>query len=232
MDEYKFASVEMIDPTTDEKRQELAQYYLDNNINPDNDYLSRYLNLPSLPKFNNPAPIKEKEVVKVPSPKFELERIAKPIPTWQEKESPSVELEDSKKVAKNIISYFVSKGLSKEQAAGLAGNFHAESGFNPTIVGDNGAAFGLAQWRDGRLVDLKNFAKANKLDPNNINTQLSFAWHELNTTENAALKNLLKAKTVEEASETVLTKFERPDKKNRARDKAIREKKSLNFYKS
>ena len=81
MDEYKFASVEMIDPTSDEKRQELAQYYLDNNLNPDNDYLSRYLDLPSLPIFNNNKKVIEKETIKVPSPKFELERIAKPIPT-------------------------------------------------------------------------------------------------------------------------------------------------------
>ena len=231
MDENKFASVEMIDPTSDDKRQELAQYYLDNNLNPDNDYLSRYLNLPSLPIFNNNKKIVEKEVVKVPSPKLNLEKITKPIPTWQA-ESPTVELGDSTKMGKKIIDYFVNKGLSKEQAAGLAGNFHAESGFNPTIVGDSGAAFGLAQWRDKRLDSLKSFAKTNKLDPNNINTQLSFAWQELNTSENEALKKLLKTKTVEQASEVVLADFERASKKNRIRDKAIREKKSLAFYKS
>lgn len=228
MDEYKFASVEMIDPISDDKRKELAQYYLDNNLNPDNDYLSKYLNLPSLPIFTSKV---KNTSESISLPKLNLEKIEKPVPVWQQ-EAPVTVSSDSTKMGKKIIDYFVNKGLSKEQAAGLAGNFHAESGFNPTIVGDNGAAFGLAQWRDGRLDQLKSFAKNNKLDPNNINTQLNFAWHELNTSENAALKKLLKTKTVAEASEVVLADFERANKKNRIRDKAIREKKSLDFYKS
>ena len=228
MDEYKFASVEIIDPISDDKRKELAQYYLDNNLNPDNDYLSKYLDLPSLPIFTSKV---KNTSESISLPKLNLEKIEKPVPIWQQ-EAPVTVSSDSTKMGKKIIDYFVNKGLSKEQAAGLAGNFHAESGFNPTIVGDNGAAFGLAQWRDDRLIDLKNYAKANKLDPNNINTQLSFAWQELNTSENRALRKLLKTKTVEEASEVVLADFERADKKNRIRDKAIREKKSLDFYKS
>lgn len=228
MDEYKFASVEMIDPISDDKRKELAQYYLDNNLNPDNDYLSKYLDLPSLPIFTSKV---KNTSESISLPKLNLEKIEKPVPIWQQ-EAPVTVSSDSTKMGKKIIDYFVNKGLSKEQAAGLAGNFHAESGFNPTIVGDNGAAFGLAQWRDKRLDQLKSFAKNNKLDPNNINTQLNFAWHELNTSENAALKKLLKTKTVEEASEVVLADFERANKKNRIRDKAIREKKSLDFYKS
>ena len=41
--------------------------------------------------------------------------------------------------------------LTKEQAAGVAGNIHVESqGFNPRAVGDGGAALGLAQWHPDR----------------------------------------------------------------------------------
>ena len=46
---------------------------------------------------------------------------------------------------KQIINFFVNKGLTKEQAAGIAGNFFMESSFNTEILGDNNTSFGIAQ---------------------------------------------------------------------------------------
>ena len=68
-----------------------------------------------------------------------------------------------------ILRFYVGKGLSLAQAAGIAGNFKAESGFNPAVIQGgaiapddytpvNGVGFGLAQWtftsRQQPLVEL------------------------------------------------------------------------------
>ena len=98
MDEYKFASVEMIDPISDDKRKELAQYYLDNNLNPDNDYLSKYLDLPSLPIFTSKV---KNTSESISLPKLNLEKIEKPVPVWQQ-EAPVTVSSDSTKMGKKI----------------------------------------------------------------------------------------------------------------------------------
>ena len=65
--------------------------------------------------------------------------------------------------AQQAIDFFMSKGLSRAQAAGIAGNLLYESGFNPSAVGDGGTSFGIAQWHQGRGAAMKQWTKAQRL---------------------------------------------------------------------
>jgi TP901 family phage tail tape measure protein len=76
--------------------------------------------------------------------------------------------------AQSAIKHFMERGLSKVGAAAVAGNLSVESGFNPTILGDNGSAIGAAQWRGSRRDELQ--ATPNW---NNLNTQYDFVLKEL-----------------------------------------------------
>ena len=53
------------------------------------------------------------------------------------------------------MQYFMSQGWTKEQAAGIVGNIQKESMFNYKALGDNGKAFGLAQWHPDRQANFK-----------------------------------------------------------------------------
>ncbi len=86
------------------------------------------------------------------------------------------------------FNFFVAKGLTAEQAAGIVGNLMAEStpDIDPTITqvpGGAGGGRGIAQWGDGvdgdRWGQLVTFAEATGQDPLNLGTQLAFLWFEL-----------------------------------------------------
>lgn len=107
--------------------------------------------------------------------------------------------------------------LTKEQIAGIMGNIQAESGFKPDAHNKEGGgrgAFGLAQWRADRLDKLESFAKSKGKPITDATTQAEFLVEELKGTQGkgagSTLQNLLKAKTSKEASDTWVTKFERP----------------------
>jgi hypothetical protein len=53
--------------------------------------------------------------------------------------------------AASAVRFFVGKGYTVEQAAGIVGNLHTESGFDPAAIGDNGTSGGLAQFHNERL---------------------------------------------------------------------------------
>ncbi len=112
--------------------------------------------------------------------------------------------------ASEVVNYFVNKGLTSVQASGIAGNLRAESNFKTQAVGDAGKAYGLAQWRDSRLIDLQNFAKSKKKDIRDFYTQLDFIWHELNGKEKSALNNLRASTTVADAAFNFAKYYERP----------------------
>jgi hypothetical protein len=90
-----------------------------------------------------------------------------------------------------ILSFLQGKGLTPEQAAGVAGNLQVESGFSPTAYNPREGAIGLAQWEGGRRTALDQYAAASGGSETDLTTQLNFLWHELNTNENAAFKQLL-----------------------------------------
>lgn len=108
------------------------------------------------------------------------------------------------------MAFYMGRGYTKEQAAGIVGNLIAESNLTPSgAVGDNGTAFGIAQWRGERLTRLKRFASASGKDWQDFETQLAFVDMELQNHETAAYRALKNAKTVDEATAAFIG-YERP----------------------
>jgi hypothetical protein len=104
-------------------------------------------------------------------------------------------------VESQVWNFFAGKGLASHQIAGIMGNVRAESGFNPSAIGDSGKAFGLFQhWGNrGGGRDMLG----------DVHGQLSLAWRELQTTERRAFDALLKSGDVREAT-AAFGGFERP----------------------
>lgn len=105
--------------------------------------------------------------------------------------------------AKTALAFFQSKGLSAEDAAAFVWNFQQESGrdLNPRLSHDGGTGFGIAGFRDptpgaGRWTNLKTFAASKGLDPADLNTQLEFAWQEMNSSEGETLARVKAAPDV------------------------------------
>lgn len=118
--------------------------------------------------------------------------------------------------ARVAYDYYVSQGLSPVQAAGIVGNLQGESGqgLNPNAVNrgdgrDGSDSIGIGQWNSTRAQALKEFAVANGVPWNDLNTQLAFLHQELKGPEKGAYDRLLAAKTPEEAGQAMLA-FERP----------------------
>ena len=139
-------------------------------------------------------------------------------------------------VPKHIWDYLYKKIGNPYGVAGLMGNLKAESNFNPrnlqnsyekklgftddtyTTAVDSGAyqrfcndkaGYGLAQWTsDGRKKALYEYRKNRSIG--DLDMQLDFLWKELSTSYKGVLNGLKLAETVREASDLVLTKFERP----------------------
>jgi hypothetical protein len=71
-----------------------------------------------------------------------------------------------------VYNYFLNKGMSPAQAAGITGNLMVESypEINPSAFNPEGGgkgAFGIAQWRGPRLQGLLDFAGMSDAQPNN-----------------------------------------------------------------
>lgn len=112
--------------------------------------------------------------------------------------------------AKVVIDFLVNKGLTKEQAIGIAANLQQESGFRTGILGDHGTSMGLAQWHADRMRNLKTWTADNNLDYMTVDGQLEFLWYELNTSEKSALNAIKSTDTPEDAAYAFTVKFERP----------------------
>ena len=139
-------------------------------------------------------------------------------------------------IPKYVWDYLYARIGNAYGVAGLMGNLKAESNLNPKNLQnscekklgmtddeyvravDNGSyksfasdscGFGLAQWTSsGRKQGL--YDSRNNRSIGNIDVQLEFLWKELSTSYKTVLNGLKTAKTVREASDIVLTKFERP----------------------
>ncbi len=107
--------------------------------------------------------------------------------------------EEQTAIAIQIISYFVSKGLTPAQAAGIVGNWYAESRLNKDALNPNGGAYGLGQWRGIRKSRLVNFAtqRGESLGNISIQTQLDYTQFEFENFEQAAYNALQETGTVE-----------------------------------
>lgn len=109
-----------------------------------------------------------------------------------------------------VFDFYKSKGLSNNAIYGIMGNIAVESGFKTDVTGDKGTSYGLFQWHNERWDGLKKFAKEKGTDISDLNTQLEYSWHELNSTEKKALKELQNNKnTVSQYAEKFDKLFER-----------------------
>lgn len=117
--------------------------------------------------------------------------------------------------------YLIGKhGLEPYKAAGIVANLVQESGagLNHTAVGDNGAAYGLAQWQGQRQRNFKKvFGKS--IRDSTLQEQLDYVMWELKSTERGAGKALERARTFEEATSVIRAKYERPANKTGEEDK-------------
>lgn len=110
--------------------------------------------------------------------------------------------------AETAMKVLMDKGWSKEQAAGIAANLAAESGFDTNAVGDSGKAKGIAQWHPDRQ---KKFEEVNgkKLSDATFEEQVGFVDWELNNTEKKAGDKIRTAATAEQAAAFTEQKYER-----------------------
>ena len=110
------------------------------------------------------------------------------------------------------MSFFESKGWTKEQAAGIVGNLVVESGLRTDAVGDNGNAYGIAQWnKAGSPERIANFQRVmgRSLYGSNFNQQLEFVNWELNNSERNAGNALRGATTTDDSAFIVDRLYER-----------------------
>lgn len=107
------------------------------------------------------------------------------------------------------FGFFVSRGWTPEQTAGIIGNIGGESNFDIRAVGDGGRAYGLAQWHPDRQA---NFRRVFGIDirQSTAAQQWQFIDWELNNTESRAGRLLRGAGSAAEATEIFMRHYERP----------------------
>src|SRR5665811_561394 len=80
------------------------------------------------------------------------------------------------------FNFFVSKGLTNFQAAGIVGNLDQESNVNPSAVQQGGPGRGIAQWSAGGRWDTGSndnataYAAKQNLSVWSLQLQLEFIW--------------------------------------------------------
>lgn len=111
---------------------------------------------------------------------------------------------------KQAVAAFVQMGWTKEQASGIVANLNIESGLRPNISGDNGAAYGVAQWHADRQAEFKRvFGK--DIRGSSLAEQLQFVNYELTKGQEAPAGRALRgAKSAAEAGGIVSSRYERP----------------------
>ncbi|MBR8234600.1 hypothetical protein K6W26_23160 [Burkholderia sp. AU42008] len=108
------------------------------------------------------------------------------------------------------VQFFESRGWSHAQALGIAANLQAESKVDPTAEGDNGQAYGIAQWHKDRQQAFRKWA-GNWIGNSTLEQQLGFVDYELRQGgEKQAGAALARAGTPEEAASVVSRLYERP----------------------
>ena len=146
-----------------------------------------------------------------------------------------------------IWNFLIEKIKNPYGVAALMGNLFAESSLNPvcacnikkhgltnvsyTAIADSGVndnfitdkiAYGIAQWcYHTRKKGLLELARKKNKSVGDIDIQLEYLWTELQAYK-TVLNALLNAKSIREASDVVLLKYEKPSNKS----EAIKEKRA------
>lgn len=123
-------------------------------------------------------------------------------------------------VQDQVNSYYRSRGYPEHVIAGIGMNIADESGWDPTIGGDNGMSVGLFQHYDKRNQALRSWASQNGLNPLDGLTQAKFADHELQTSHRGVYDALMNTNTAGEAADVFLRQFEVPAKEHMDRRSA------------
>jgi hypothetical protein len=111
--------------------------------------------------------------------------------------------------AQKAMEFFMSKGWTREQAAGIVGNLQTESStFSTVETGDGGKAVGIAQWHPDRQARFKEIFKKDIREAT-FEEQLAFVDYELNNQEKVAGNKLREAKSAEEAALVIDEYYER-----------------------
>lgn len=110
----------------------------------------------------------------------------------------------------HAMDFFLNKGWSKEQAAGIVANLEHESRLNTQASGDKGKAYGIAQWHKDRQDAFRRWS-GKDIRLSTLDEQLAFVDYELRTgAEKAAGNSLRRTTTASEAGSVVSRQYERP----------------------
>lgn len=115
---------------------------------------------------------------------------------------------------KAAYDFFVSKGLTSFQSAGIVGNLDQESNVSPSAVQQGGPGRGIAQWSVGGRWDTAAndnavaYAAKQKESVWSLQLQLEFTWYELQTFSGYGLAALKKTTNVTDATVVFQTDFE------------------------
>jgi Phage tail lysozyme len=109
---------------------------------------------------------------------------------------------------KQLYDYFMEKGFSAEQAAGILGNMKTESGFSTGAYNGNEGALGLCQWEGGRLTNLQALAQQEGKPVTDWHVQADFVMQEFNGDHHAAMAGLQESHTPQEAAQVFQSQFE------------------------
>ena len=112
------------------------------------------------------------------------------------------------------MNYFMSQGMTKEQAAGIVGNLMQESTAAIDPMANNGTHRGIAQWDANRWGNFEKWAKTKGLDVNTREAQLQWIMQEMKTGDGGlGIERFKKTKTAEEAAALFLSDYERSGEK-------------------
>ncbi|SAK88383.1 hypothetical protein AWB77_04777 [Caballeronia fortuita] len=110
------------------------------------------------------------------------------------------------------IDYFQRHGMTRAAAIGMTASLLHESQLDPFAEGDNGKAYGAAQWHADRAAGFEKFA-GHSLRTSTLDEQLAYVMQELyhgGPQEQRAGAMLEMAKTPEEAARIASLLYERP----------------------
>lgn len=122
---------------------------------------------------------------------------------------------DASDAERTAMAFFMAQGLPQHVAAGIVGNLVHESNgldtgaINPGDGNDGSDSIGIAQWNGSRAQGLRAWAAEQGLNPSDLQTQLGYVWHELQTSESGTLQALRGARTAEDAAAAFIG-YERP----------------------
>lgn len=109
--------------------------------------------------------------------------------------------------------YFINKGLTPEQSAGIVGNLLAESNINPAAYNSAGGgqgARGIAQWRNPRIKPFED--KYGPILQGTLQQQLDYIWSEITGGQRTKpwnpLENIKATTTATQAAAVWQDKFE------------------------